>query len=46
MAYNLPLREKFSPGLGFEPGFPAVGTLALTTCTTQTKHWAKTELFS
>ena len=33
------LREKFSPGPGFEPGSPAVRAGAITTKPPQTIHW-------
>ena len=38
---QLLLREKFSPGPGFEPGSPAVRTGALINWASQTIHWVK-----
>ena len=41
MAYNLPLREKFSPIPGSEPGSPALCAGTLTNSATQPNRWDK-----
>ena len=45
-SYVVNLREKFSPGTGFEPGSPALSAGAQTNCANQTNSWAKLELFA
>ena len=40
------LREKFSPGPGFEPGSSPLRAGTLTNWATQTIRWAKLEFFS
>ena len=37
------LRDKFSPGPGFEPASLGLHAGMLTDCTAQTNHWAKPE---
>ena len=43
---NNSLREKLSPGPGFEPKSPVLRAGPLTNSVTQTNHWEKLEFFS